>query len=302
MRVKTIIYPLILVLLVLESTCFGDIRGTSGQINFDAQNDGQAEMTLDSTGLGIGGVASANLDVSGNMIVSDQMFIGQHHGSSNLNIHGTMSYNYQTISSNSLLADHSMIFVNSYSGNVTLTLPYAANVTGRIYRIKKISSENSVWITGAGNLIDDTNPIELKGSITDLPSVEMVSDGHQWYVIASKNSLATVASDNLIAWWKLDEVNGNISRDSSTNSSDGTITNLLASNIGVNGKTNHALEFDGSGNHVDFDDSNFPSGSQPHTVSFWFYKKGVGFNGWNPIIAWGNNSTNKIRFMFYLNP
>ena len=51
---------------------------------------------------------------------------------------------------------------------------------------------------GAGNLIDDTSPIELANSTTTLPSVKVMSNGSQWYVIESKDLSATVASDNLV--------------------------------------------------------------------------------------------------------
>ena len=80
----------IILLFLLISPLFlnADIKSTSGEIEFDVQSDQQAELTLNSTGLGIGTSPSGNLHVNGNSILSDQVYIGEATGSSNLNING----------------------------------------------------------------------------------------------------------------------------------------------------------------------------------------------------------------------
>lgn len=259
-----------IVLLFLISAVMADVKSTTGQIKFDTESDNQSEMTLNSTGLGIGLTPSTNLQVNGNAIVSDQLFIGGSSGSSNLNLNGTLGYGFQTVSSNTTLGDSSIVFVDSSSDNITLTLPYAGNVTGRQYHIKKISTSNSVWISGGGNLIDDTSPIELPES-NDLASVKLISDGSQWYKIDQKDISETVASDNLVGWWKLDESSGNIAYDSTNINNDGVITNINSDNVGVNGIINQSINFDGSDDYIELpESSSLLPGDTSFTLSGWF--------------------------------
>lgn len=68
-----------------------DVKGTQGYIDFDANADQQREARLDGTGLKIGSSApSANLDVSGNGIITGTIAIGTTTApSSNLWVEGT---------------------------------------------------------------------------------------------------------------------------------------------------------------------------------------------------------------------
>jgi len=231
--------------LLTISLCFGDVLSTTGKIQFDAQLDGQPEMILNSTGLGIGALPSANLYVNGNVMVSEQLRVGGSSGSSNLSVNGTVGYDSQIISANAMLGENSVVLVDSSSDNIVLTLPYAGNVSGRVYNIKKISLLNSVWISGAGNLIDDTSPIELAHSTTVLSSVKVMSDGRQWYIVGSKDLSATVAADNLVGWWKLDDAFGTTAVDSSSSNLDATLSGGLDFSLhSVAGKIKSTLLFD----------------------------------------------------------
>ncbi len=274
---------------LLSSQILADVIGTTGQIKFDTQMDNQAEMTLNSTGLGIGVAPSTNLHVNGNAIVSEQLFVGGSSGSSNLNINGTIGYGFETVSANTTLGANSIVLVDSSSDNITINLPYAGNVTGRQYQIKKISTENSVWISGGGNLIDDTSPIELPES-TSLASVKLISDGLQWYKIAQKDINETVASDNLVGWWKLDETSRNTVYDSSGYGNHGTIENMSSDNIGVTGLLNRCLDFDSANNDfISFSSpNNIPIADEPYTISCWIYARSHGSNG---LVGWGNYGT-----------
>ena len=227
-----------------------EVESTTGQIKFDTKMDNQFEMTLNKTGLGIGVAPSTNLHVNGNAIFSDQLFIGGISGSSNLNVNGTLGYGFQTVSSNTILGETSVVLIDSSSDNITITLPYAGNVSGRQYKIKKVSTSNYVWISGGGNLIDDTNSIEMPES-SDLSSVTLSSDGNQWYKIDQKDLNETIAADNLVGWWKLDETSGNIAADDSLSSLDGTLQGGLDfSNDTTTGKIKNALVFDGTDDYI----------------------------------------------------
>jgi hypothetical protein len=159
------------------------------------------------------------------------------------------------------------MLVDSSSDNITITLPYAGNVTGRQYQIKKISTSNSVWISGGGNLIDDTSPIELPES-SDLASVKLISDGSQWYKIEQKDILETVAADNLVGWWKLDETSGDNATDSSGYHNHGNATNMAAGNIGVDGKIIRAYDFDGVDDYISLNSGKLPNLANG-SVSLW---------------------------------
>lgn len=245
-----------------------DVKSTTGQIKFDTQLDNQAEMTLNETGLGIGITPSANLHVNGNAIVTEKMFVGGSSGSSNLNLNGTIGFDVQTISANATLGNSTVVLVDSSSDNITLTLPYAGNVNGRQYQIKKISASNSVWISGGGNLIDDTCPIELPAS-SDLASVIVISDGSQWYKIQQKDISETVASDNLIGWWKLDEVSGTTAYDSSGFDRHGTLNGSSFSSNSIIGKVSNGLYFDGNDDNIDLGTNSF-LGLGNYSVSVWY--------------------------------
>jgi hypothetical protein len=285
---------ILIALILLSSVCFCDVLSTDGKIRFDIQMDGQPEMTLNSTGLGILTLPSSNLHVNGNAIISEQLFVGGSSGSSNLNVNGTIWYGLQTVSANATLGDSSVVLVDSSSDNITLTLPYAGNVSGRIYNIKKTSLLNSVWITGAGNLIDDTSPIELANSTTTLSSVKVMSNGSQWYIIESKDLSATVAADNLVGWWKFDESVGSVVVDSSGQNNDGVINGADFSDAG---KFGYALDFNGSSDFISIATGNgVPIDNEPYTISTWIKSDSSGSRG---IIGWGNygsfNQVNAFR-------
>ena len=200
---------------LLCATSFANVTSPTGTIDFDVQCDGRAEMTLNSIGLGVGVSPSTNLHIGGNAIISNQLFVGGSSGSSNLNINGTMGFSIQQVSANTTLGANTYVIVDSSSANIFLALPYAGNVAGRIYRIKKTSLLNSVWISGGGNLIDDTNSIEMSNSLSVMSSISLISSGLQWHIIHNMpDSSTAVASSNLVIWWKMDAVTGSTLVDS----------------------------------------------------------------------------------------
>lgn len=271
----------LIILSALITSVFADVKSTTGQIKFDIQSDAQAEMTLDATGLGMGISPSANLHVLGNARISQSISIGSSSGSANLFVNGTISQSTLTVSENATLNDASLVLADSSSDNITLTLPYAGNAIGRQVNIKKISPSNSVWILGGGNVIDDTSPIELPASDT-LASIKIMSNGEQWYILAQKNLSDTVASENLVGWWKLDETSGNSTIDSSGQNNNGTLTNNSFSTNSQSGKLVNALYFhgdvdvgmdgngDGDGGYITIPDSSSLDISDSITMSIWF--------------------------------
>lgn len=189
-----------IVLLIFTSSLVADVKSITGQIKFDTQMDNQAEMTLNSAGLGIGVTPSTNLHVNGNAIVTEQVFVGGSSGSSNLNVNGTIGYGFQTVTSSTTLGQSSTVLVDSSSDNIILTLPYAGNVAGLLFNIKKIASENEVRISSSGN-IDNYPELILNSNNSNLPNINLVSDGNKWFILDNfvEEPLGP-SSSNLILW------------------------------------------------------------------------------------------------------
>jgi hypothetical protein len=165
---------------------FGDVKSTDGRIRFDHNSDGSAEMTLNSTGLGIGVIPSANLEVSGNAIISNQLIVGGDSGEASLSLQGTMALIPSIVSTNTVLAGNSLVLVNpsTANGNITITLPTSASVNGRIYKIKSISEDHGLTVVPqGGELIDQHSFIGFSDNQTILPSLEVISSGDKWYIL-----------------------------------------------------------------------------------------------------------------------
>lgn len=227
---------------VCMSSAFSDVLGVTGEIKFDSDMDGQAEMTLNGTGLGIGVSPSSNLEVQGNARVTGHLSVGGSSSSSNLAVTGSVGYNFQTISANTTLSEYSYVFVDTSSDNVEVTLPYAGNCSGRIYQIKKTSTSNKMYLLGGGNLIDDRGVLE----VADNASFKLASDGMQWYVMESTMSeFQTVASDNLIGWWPFEESSGNTVYGRHSSGNNGAMEGFSGSER-VAGKVGQAIYFDGN--------------------------------------------------------
>ena len=168
--------------LFMSQLAFGTIKSTSGTIEFDVNSDGVKEAILNSTGLGIGVTPSTNLEVSGNAIVTGNLVIGASTGSNSaLQVHGTFGHEVQLISDNVTLSGNSVVMVDTSLGNVIITLPYAGNVDGRQYTVKKVASSGNFTLSGGGNYIDLSSSYFFNSGNT--ASMEVMSIGGQWNVL-----------------------------------------------------------------------------------------------------------------------
>lgn len=120
------------------ASSYADVKSTSGSLRFDVHNNGQADLILNKSSLGIAGQPSANLHVHGNTLIRQDLYVGGATGSANLNFHGALGFGFDTLSSNTDLGERSIILVDTTSDNIQLNLPYAGNVDGRVYTIKKM--------------------------------------------------------------------------------------------------------------------------------------------------------------------
>ncbi len=183
---------------------WGDLKG-SGNITFDANADGRAEAFLNTTGLGIGTTSpSTNLHILGNAYVSGNVGLGTTTPSHSLHVSGTLGFTGQSVSANTTLSGNTMIFADAAAagGNITLTLPTAANSTGRMYYIKKVSSGNTVLVRGGGT-IDGQVEVKLTTTGNGYPHLSVACDGTSWYILSqsSENSGTTLpSSSNVVVW------------------------------------------------------------------------------------------------------
>ncbi len=208
----------------------------TGEIVLDSNNDGDAEATLTTDGL---------------------------------QLEGNFGLSTQSISSNTVIGQNSIVFVDSSSSNILVELPYAGNLQGKVFTIKKTSKANSVYISGGGNLIDEVDPIELSETVDGLPTVTLTSNGEQWFRIYSEYLSETVGSSNLVGWWKFDETSGTSVYDSSGQDNTGSLSNATL----TDGYFNGGVNCDGSNDEVIIPDStSYNFGTGDFTICFWFLK------------------------------
>jgi len=261
-----------------------DIKSTNGVIQFDIESDSTPEMTLNTSGLGIGTTI----------------------GKSTLEINGSLGFGVELVDSDITLSNNTIILVDSASDNITLTLPAASTVTGRTYLIKKKSNLNQVWINANETIDGQDSRIEMTGQVNLKPYVQLISDGTQWLILnGTPDLLSVVAADNLVGWWKLDETSGAVALDSSPEKHHGTLMNMTLSTDSVTGQINRAFEFDGTTEYVEA--SNLPVG-KAFTVMAWAKSNTATWNNHgfivssrsaNGFILHPNSGTNDVRLIIY---
>lgn len=263
---------------------WADVISPTGQIKFDVQSDNQAEMTLNQTGLGIGTSPSTNLQVNGNALVTGTLNVGGGSGSSNLHIQGTMGLNFESVNSSITLSGNSILLADTSSGNVELSLPVASSVSGRKYTIKKISRSNEVFVTGGG-YIDSYTDVTL--STNSMGSLSVISSGGNWNILSIQGNGISIASDNLVGWWKLNESSGNATTDSSSYNRTSNLSGSMSfSSNSIDGIKGSGLNFDGS-NYVAVDtDTGLPMGGEDRTIMAWINPS----NYTGSLISWGTNA------------
>jgi len=188
---KRYAYIALIVLLVFKTMLFSDIIGQNNRILFRSNASEPANMILNETGLGVGITPSSNLHVKGNAIL-DSLAIGSGQTSSaNLQLNGSIGYSVKTIfptDSPYAMNETTMLLLDTSSGNIVLTLPYAGNLNGRIYSLKKLSSNGDVFVYG-DDLIDHSARLTMPESASILASAEMMSDGINWWVLSMSDNV-----------------------------------------------------------------------------------------------------------------
>ena len=276
---------LALLIFLSLSPAMAYVGNTNGTIQFDAYDDQNPEMVVNSNGVGIlTSSPSQRLDVAGNAAIQSALSV-----SGDLNIDGFWKHDVAPTSSNTTLGANSVIL---FSGNndITLTLPVASSVNGLSLQIK-CDSSNNVTIESSSNIDGRDANLYIDGSQNSSSSLGLVSLGDQWGLLEQPGS-AFVAHlhQDLWAWYKLDETSGTTANDSSPNARHGTYNNIASADIGVSGFDNKAVSLDGSDDHVltpadSLDTTNM-------TITAWVYLENDSFSG----IVFSNNNSSGIHY------
>ena len=270
------------IICALSAVSFANVAGTSGTILFKPNYDGPATMSLNATGLSIGSTqGTANLNVSGNAIISGSLCIGTNvANSANLYVSGTLGFGIETITANTTLSGNSMVLADAspFGANIIIMLPPPNACPGRVYNIKKISRSYSATVISDFG-IDEQFGFELYSSNDAfLPSISLLSSGTNWYAL-NGNTLRgrpPIASSNLVAWFKFDETTGTVAKDSSAFGKSGNLMNSQTfSGCTMSGRRGHGLFFDGTNDYIQGSGTTGANLTANFSIGFWAKPKTV---------------------------
>ena len=236
-----------------------NVTSLSGNIDFYTSSSLAPLANLSATGFGIGTTPQANLHVAGNAFISQQLLIGGNANSSgsNLHINGTIGFSMSTLTTGLYtMTSPTTIIADTSAGDVAIQLPSAVAFTGSVINIKRTSLQNVLYLSGAGNLMDQ-NALVYFGS-GNLDSLSMVSNGSQWYLLNVSSS--TILGESTYLWWNLDATSGNTVADSSGWQRTGTLkNNHQFSGNSITGPVNKGLLFDDPNDASEYTGSSIPN-------------------------------------------
>jgi hypothetical protein len=252
---------LILFLLQLPFS-YGAIKTSAANLGFHIDSENFSRMNLNSTGLKIGtGQASANLDVSGNGVIDGGLTIGSNvMGSDNLNLHGSLAYSsFQTVDSATAVAgEHSMIFTDTSSTNIELTLPDPSTCEGRVYHVVRTQRDGRVTVRSASGNIDNYEIAQIRSPAWGYGSATLVSTENGWVTINSGDLSSFSVTEGLLAHYEFEgtdnsaledngqaETSGSILQHIMASNGNGTINGVASGNMSVQGKFGNAISLDG---------------------------------------------------------
>lgn len=269
--IKKINFIVLFITLSIQ-TMYGAIQSATGNIKFDVNSNGNVELVITTSGVGIGvATPQANLHIAGNAIVSDSLTVGGTSNASNSNIHinGTLGFSVSSYGTGAnQISNSSYIVVDTSSGNVNLQLPALSTSFGQSITIKRTSLLNNLTLSASGNSIDNvTSVVFPPGNYT---AISLVNDGTKWVVLNNLNNetIEETGSNNLFLWWKLDETSGNIISDSSSNHRSANLTNEHSfSGNSASGPLTSSLLLDDSDDTALYDDGSISSSA--YTYALW---------------------------------
>ena len=278
-----LLFCIISFLIIRQEELISAIKSTTGTIKFDVNNDSNEELTVVGDKIGIGLTPIGNLHVSGNSFFQNgKIGLGTSSPLSGLEINGTWGFGFESTSSNTTLSSNTLVMVDSSSDNITISLPYAGNMNGRVYTIKKTSFKNRVIISGNIDtsasgyiMVAGSNPVEF-------PTLSVYSNGNQWYtteISAGIDIIAPTSVGNLVLWLDADDTStmlfnsGNVT-DWNDKSGLGHHASQGATNdqplLVANELNNRSvLRFDGGSDHLDVSDFSLVQPTEVFIIVKW---------------------------------
>ena len=86
------------------------------------------------------------------------------------------------------LADDDVVLGDATSAGFTITLPTAADITGKKYTFKRTSASNNVTIDGASS--ETIDGATTKALASQYAFITIVSDGTNWHIIATGGTIS----------------------------------------------------------------------------------------------------------------
>jgi len=116
---------------------------------------------------------------------NSRLGVGTSTPNSTVSVNGSYTAKFVTVTANyTVLATDYTIIAKPSASNITIALPSAASSSGRIYVIKRVSTNRNVTINPSGSELIDGSLTFLIG--TNYNSVMIQSDGTAWYIIANR--------------------------------------------------------------------------------------------------------------------
>ncbi len=151
---------IIIVLILGLATLAADIKSTTGNIHFDVDRDGSGELGINADAI------TMNTD---------------------FHVQSGLTFNTTTTDQDMVIAKQTVIFANTATQSIQLTLPSAVDHAGKVILIKKMSHDHELIVVcqNETDRIDGQRQLLMSNSMessNDLPQCRLISSGSSWFV------------------------------------------------------------------------------------------------------------------------
>ncbi|MEP7142806.1 MAG: hypothetical protein ABI707_08045 [Ferruginibacter sp.] len=125
------------------------------------------------------------LVLSAAFLTKAQVGIGTNAPTSTLDVNGSVSNKVTTVTASIALGINDAVVLCNNTVGITISLPSAGAITGRIYTIKSINTATVLVATVSGETIDGAASASLSSQYDEL---QLISDGGNWYLLNKKSA------------------------------------------------------------------------------------------------------------------
>lgn len=124
------------------------------------------------------------------ILVQAQVGVGTNTPKSTLDINGSISNKVNTITASTLLDISNAVVLCNNTVPITVTLPSASSIDGRLYTIKRVNTASVLISPLAGQTIDGAVSVSLSAQFDQL---QVISNGSNWYILNTKAATPVTA-------------------------------------------------------------------------------------------------------------